>query len=95
MEARTTFGGARISKSAVLVFVALVATFAFGGASGYIVRALSLPIASTTQPFRADRSTGPCPSGSHVVVSYVGQTWACMSDVSRVGGPGGQIGDAP
>ncbi len=95
MEARTTFGGARISKSVVAAFVALFAAFVLGGASGYVVRALSLPIPPTTQALGASRSTEPCPSGSHVVVWYAGRTWGCVSEVPRAGGPGGQIGDAP
>jgi len=95
MAARTTSDGLRISTSMVAAFAALLLAFVLGGASGYVVRAVTRPIPAATQQLATNRSMGPCPPGSHVVVSYIGQTWACISDVSRVGGPGGQVGDAP
>jgi hypothetical protein len=49
MQARTTFGEARISKGVVAVFVALLlAAFLAGGASGLFIKGLSLPAATAT-----------------------------------------------
>jgi hypothetical protein len=60
MHATTTFDRARISKVLVAVFIALVVAFVLGGASGYLIKGLSLPIATATQqgapPFYAPLS---------------------------------------
>lgn len=50
MQARTAFGGSRISKNVVAVFGSLLLlAFALGGASGYLFKGVSLPAASQTQ----------------------------------------------
>jgi hypothetical protein len=50
MQARTAFEAARISKNVVAVFVALLLlAFLLGGAGGYLVKGVSLPVASRTQ----------------------------------------------
>jgi hypothetical protein len=47
MQARTAFGGARISRNVIAVFAAfLLLAFLIGGASGYLVKRMSLPVAS-------------------------------------------------
>ena len=51
MAARTTFDGARISKGVIAVFVALVVALLLGGVSGYLIKALTLPVATATQHF--------------------------------------------
>ncbi|OLD50782.1 MAG: hypothetical protein AUI42_01635 [Actinobacteria bacterium 13_1_40CM_2_65_8] len=49
MEARATLRGARISTNVVITFiVALLAAFLLGGAGGYIVRALTIPVTTAT-----------------------------------------------
>jgi hypothetical protein len=48
MEARTAFGGGRISAAGVVTFiVALLAGFLLGGAGGYLLRSPSSPASST------------------------------------------------
>jgi hypothetical protein len=71
-------------RSVVLVPAFLLAMFVLGGASGYVVRAFSVPIAASTPRVAVDRPIAPCPSGSHVVVWYTGHAWGCVSDA-----PGG------
>jgi hypothetical protein len=53
MQASPTFGVARISKSVVAVLVAILVAYLLGGASGYIIKALSLPNATATQKLEA------------------------------------------
>lgn len=49
MQARTAFGQTRISKGVVAVFAALLlAAFLAGGASGLLIKGLSLPAATPT-----------------------------------------------
>ena len=73
MEALSALRGARISRALAIV-VALLAVFALGGGSGYLVKALSLPgaqpveqsapsqLAKTSAPFldrNAERQPAP------------------------------------
>jgi hypothetical protein len=49
MEARATLRGGRISSGVVMTFiVALLAAFLLGGAGGYLVRAVTIPVSTTT-----------------------------------------------
>ena len=67
-------------RSVVFVAALLLVMFVLGGASGYVVRAISVPIAASTQRVAGDRPIAPCPSGSHAVVWYTGHAWGCVSD---------------
>jgi hypothetical protein len=67
-------------RSVVLVAALLLAMFMLGGASGYVVRAISVPIVASTLRVAVDRPIPPCPSGSHAVVWYTGHAWGCASD---------------
>ena len=67
-------------RSVVLVIAMLLAIFVLGGASGYVVRAISVPIAASNLRVAVDRPIAPCPSGSHAVVWYTGHAWGCVSD---------------
>lgn len=49
MQAQATFRGGRMSVGLFVALVALVVTFLLGGASGYIVKALSVPASIGTQ----------------------------------------------
>jgi hypothetical protein len=49
VQARATFGGARISKSVVAVLVGLLAAYILGGASGYAIKTLGLPTVTAAQ----------------------------------------------
>ena len=49
MQARATFGGAKISMKVVAVVAAILVAYLLGGASGYVVKALSLSTATATQ----------------------------------------------
>ena len=54
MEARATLGGAQIATGALrLLMVALIGAFLIGGAGGYIVRALTYTVTSTSTPANA------------------------------------------
>lgn len=61
MEARATFRGARIPVGVILLL--MVALYLLGGASGYLVRALSFAESTTTatygspHPFVTDRAS--------------------------------------
>ena len=66
-------------RSVVLVTSVLLAIFVLGGASGYVIRAISVPIAASTLRVAGDRPIAPCPSGSHAVVWYTGHAWGCVS----------------
>jgi hypothetical protein len=47
MQVRTAFGGARISRNVIAVFAALLLlAFVVGGASGYLVKGTSVPVAA-------------------------------------------------
>lgn len=49
MQARTTFGQVSISKGLVALFVALlVAAYLTGGASGFLIKGISLPATTST-----------------------------------------------
>ena len=101
MEALLALRSARISRAFASV-VALLAVFALGGGSGYLVKALSLPaaqpveqsapsqLAETSAPF-LDRNAERQPAlflDRNAERQQQGQT-------PRSGGPGGQIGDTP
>lgn len=49
MQAQATFRGGRMSVGLFVALVALVVTFLLGGASGYIVKALTVPASTNTQ----------------------------------------------
>ena len=72
----------RFSGAATLLLAALVATFALGGLSGYLVRAVVVPVANVDRQTGAVRSTAVCPIATHAVVWYTAGTWACVSDGS-------------
>src|SRR5713101_7851838 len=66
-------------RSVVLVTAVLLAIFVLGGASGYVIRAISVPIAASTLRVAGDRPIAPCPSGSHAVVWYTGHAWGASA----------------
>jgi ABC-type transport system involved in cytochrome bd biosynthesis fused ATPase/permease subunit len=49
MDARATFRQSRMSVGVVLALVALAAAFLLGGASGYLVKAWTVPASTSTQ----------------------------------------------
>ena len=49
MQAQATLRGGRMSIGLFVALIALVVTFLLGGASGYIVKALTVPASTTTQ----------------------------------------------
>ena len=71
-----------ISSGTVAVFIALLAALILGAASGYLLRALSVPISVPRQQIAVVGSGTTCPLGTHVVVWYTARTWACVSDES-------------
>lgn len=62
------------SPTWVAMLAALFLAFAFGGASGYLVKALNTPAPTTI------RVTAACPAGTHVAVWYTARTWGCVND---------------
>jgi hypothetical protein len=67
-------------RSLWLIAGLVIAAFMLGSAGGYAVRAVSVPISVSTQRIAADRTTAPCPPGSHPVVWYTPRAWACFSE---------------
>lgn len=66
----------------VAILVALIAVFAFGAVSGYLVRP-----ASPAAPARATQTLmTACPNGTHVVVFYTARTWACVAGQAALRG---------
>ena len=49
MQAQATLRGGRMSIGLFVALMALVVTFLLGGASGYIVKALTVPASTSTQ----------------------------------------------
>jgi hypothetical protein len=49
MQAQATLRGGRMSIGMFVAVMALVITFLLGGASGYIVKALTVPVSNGTQ----------------------------------------------
>ena len=49
MQAQAAFRGGRMSVGLLVAVMALLVTFLLGGASGYIVKALTAPASTTTQ----------------------------------------------
>ena len=66
------------SIGALPVLVALVAMFALGAVSGFLVRPASLAPAAATAA--QQHAATACPAGTHVVVWYTARTWACVGD---------------
>jgi hypothetical protein len=62
------------------LLTAVLLGFAVGGASGFLVRAVSLPVATSSQRVVVLRITEPCPSVSHAVVWYTAHAWGCVGD---------------
>ena len=62
------------------LLAAFLVAFALGGASGFVVKAASLPAATSNQRVVVLRITEPCPSGSHAVVWYTAHAWGCVGD---------------
>jgi hypothetical protein len=83
MHTSLTLQRARLPEIRWLL-AAFLLVFAFGSASGFVVRALTSPTAASNQRVAAVRVTEPCPSGSHVVVWYSAETWGCVSDARAV-----------
>lgn len=61
------------SIGVVPLLAALLAVFALGGASGYLVHAPSAS-APTVQ-----RAASACPAGMHAEVWYTAHAWACVA----------------
>ena len=51
MEARATFRGGRMSVGFMVAVMALVTVFLLGGASGYVIKALTVPASTTTTTY--------------------------------------------
>lgn len=49
MQAQATFRGGRMSVGMYVAIIALLVAFVLGGASGYIVKALTVPASTGTQ----------------------------------------------
>lgn len=58
MEARATFQKSAISRNMVAVVVALAAAFLLGGTGGYLVKTLSLPVATSAAHIVAGQPGG-------------------------------------
>jgi len=58
------------------LLAALLMVFALGGASGYLVKAASVPAAA---PSLAHAATA-CPASMHAEVWYTAHAWACVPD---------------
>jgi hypothetical protein len=93
MQARATFGGARISKSVVAVLVALLVAYLLGGASGYVIKAIGLPNATATQKLQAaevyplsDASTRSLRGGPQTVERQTPNGTAAGETATRHGG---------
>ena len=77
MEARATFGGTQIATGVVRLFiVALLVAFLVGGAGGYIVRALTSSVSTTTttdtqRPFVVEPAPYSTPAVSPVPMPTV------------------------
>jgi len=83
MQTGVTLRRARFPETPWLLAVFLL-VFALGGASGFVVRAVSVPTAASTERVALVHVTEPCPSGSHAVVWYTAKAWGCMSDQDAV-----------
>jgi hypothetical protein len=62
------------------LLTAVLLGFAIGGASGFLVRSVSLPVATSNQRVVVLRITEPCPSVSRAVVWYTAHAWGCVPD---------------
>jgi len=61
------------------LLAAFLLVFALGGSGGFVVRAVSLPAAPSSERVVVLRVTEPCPAGQHVVVWYSAHAWGCVS----------------
>ena len=57
MQAQAAFRGGRMSVGLFVAVMALLVTFLLGGASGYIVKALSVPASNGTQVLTIPQSS--------------------------------------
>jgi hypothetical protein len=66
----------RYSIGLLPLLAALLAVFALGGASGYLVKASTTPAAAPS----ASHALSACPAGMHAEVWYTAHDWACLPD---------------
>lgn len=63
------------SPTTLALIAALLLAFVFGGASGYLVKAVT-----TTASITPQQHVAVCPAGSHAVVFYTAGSWSCVSN---------------
>ena len=61
MQAQAAFRGGRMSVGVLVAVIAILITFLLGGASGYIVKALTVPATNSTGGFTTTQSADPQP----------------------------------
>ncbi|HEV2028677.1 MAG TPA: hypothetical protein VGS16_09125 [Candidatus Dormibacteraeota bacterium] len=61
MQAQATYNGGRMSVGVFVAVIAILVTFLVGGASGYLVKALTVPAQTSAPGFITTQSTDQQP----------------------------------